>query len=108
MTIMPKDELLTEVADIYAQLDPARQRTLTREANRLLREQQGKEDRFGAAVSVALAGISLSVSDAATLTSFSEYEIRDAISTGELPAVKRGKRLAILVGDLRSWASALP
>lgn len=47
--------------------------------------------------------LSVSVKDAAVLTSFSEYEIRDAINKGELPAIRRGRRLAILVPDLTAW-----
>lgn len=52
--------------------------------------------------------LSVSVRDAALLTSFSEYEIRNAINKGELPAIKRGRRLAILLPDLTAWLNALP
>lgn len=47
--------------------------------------------------------LSVSVKDAAALTSFSEYEIRDAINRGELPHLRRGRRYAILVSDLTAW-----
>ena len=47
--------------------------------------------------------LSVSVKDAAALTSFSEYEIRSAINKEELPVIKRGRRIAILVPDLTAW-----
>jgi excisionase family DNA binding protein len=52
--------------------------------------------------------ISVSVADAAGMTSFSEYVIRNAIDRGELPAVRHGRRIAIRVGDLERWIDTLP
>ena len=52
--------------------------------------------------------LSVSVRDAAALTSFSEYEIRKAISAGELPAIRRGVRIAILTSELEAWLQSLP
>jgi len=52
--------------------------------------------------------LSVSVKDAAVLTSFSEYEIRDAINKGELAAIRRGRRIAILVPDLTEWLKGHP
>jgi len=52
--------------------------------------------------------LTVSVADAAQLTSFSQYEIRKAINAGELPAIKRGVRLAIFVTDLTAWLQSLP
>ena len=52
--------------------------------------------------------LSVSVRDAAILTSFSEYEIRSAINARELPAIKRGRRLAILLPDLTAWLQSQP
>ena len=47
--------------------------------------------------------LSVSVADAAAMTSFSQYEIREAINAGELPAIRRGRRIAILTPDLETW-----
>jgi hypothetical protein len=52
--------------------------------------------------------LSVSVRDAAGLTSFSEYEIRKAINAGELKARRRGVRIAILIEDLQDWLKSLP
>ncbi len=52
--------------------------------------------------------LSVSVRDAALLTSFSEYEIRKAINAGELEAVRRGVRIAIPVTALTAWIESLP
>lgn len=52
--------------------------------------------------------LSVSVRDAAGATSLSEYEIRQAINKGELPAVKRGRRLVIPYDALQSWLKSLP
>lgn len=51
--------------------------------------------------------LSVSVRDAAVLTSFSEYEIRNAINAGELAAVRYGKRIAVKVDELRQWVDTL-
>jgi hypothetical protein len=52
--------------------------------------------------------LSVSVHDASVLTSFSEYEIRKAVNKGELVAMKRGRRIAILVTELTNWLESLP
>ena len=52
--------------------------------------------------------LSISVREAAATTSFSEYEIRNAINSGQLPAVRLGRRIAILTTDLKAWLEALP
>lgn len=52
--------------------------------------------------------LSVSVRDAAALTSLSEYEIRTAVSKGELPAGRRGRRIFIFPEDLTAWLRSLP
>ena len=52
--------------------------------------------------------LSISVADAAAVTSFSQALIRDAINRGQLPAVKNGRRIAIRVTDLNAWLESLP
>lgn len=52
--------------------------------------------------------LSVSVREAAALTSLSEYEIRSAVNAQELPASRRGTRIIILTDDLRTWLHALP
>lgn len=52
------------------------------------------------------AALSVSVKDAAALTSFSDYEIRNAINKGELPVIRRGRRIAIPVPELTAWLRA--
>jgi hypothetical protein len=47
--------------------------------------------------------LSVSVKDAAVLTSFSEYEIRNAIDKGEMAVIRRGRRIAIPVPELTAW-----
>ena len=47
--------------------------------------------------------LSVSVRDASALTSLSEYEIRAAINKGELPAVRRGRRILIFPADIQAW-----
>ena len=51
--------------------------------------------------------LSISVRDAAALTSLSEFEVRKAINSGDLTARKVGRRLVILTEDLRKWLDAL-
>ena len=52
--------------------------------------------------------LSVSVRDAAALTGLSEYEIRTAVSKGELFARKRGRRIVIPVDGLKAWIDGLP
>ena len=52
--------------------------------------------------------LSVSVRDAAAMTSLSEYEIRNAVNKGELPAVRRGRRIVIFPADLTTWLKSLP
>lgn len=51
--------------------------------------------------------LSISVREAAALTSFSEYEIRNAVNSGQLPAIRLGRRIAILTTDLKAWLESL-
>lgn len=53
------------------------------------------------------ATVSVSVADAAAMTSFSQYDIRNAINRGELPAVQHGKQIAVKVDELRQWVDTL-
>lgn len=52
--------------------------------------------------------LSVSVQDAAHMTSLSTYIIRTAINKGELKAKKFGTRIAIKVTDLSAWLDAQP
>ena len=52
--------------------------------------------------------ISVSVHDAAALTSLSEFEIRNAVSKGELVAHRHDKRILIRTPDLTRWVESLP
>jgi hypothetical protein len=42
------------------------------------------------------------------MTSFSEFIIREVINSGELPAIRHGRRIAIRVGDLERWLDTRP
>ena len=52
--------------------------------------------------------LSLSVRDAALLTSLSEYEVRDLINKGTLPARRRGRRILVDYTALVEWYRSLP
>lgn len=52
--------------------------------------------------------LSLSVRDAAALTSLSEYEIRDLVHAGTIPARRRGRRILIDYSALLDWFGSLP
>lgn len=52
--------------------------------------------------------LSLSVRDAALATSLSEYEIRQLVNNGTLPAVRRGRRILIDYDGLRAYLRSLP
>lgn len=50
--------------------------------------------------------LGVSVKDAASMTSFSEFEIRDAINHNEMTVVRRGRRISIPVDELNKWYRA--
>jgi excisionase family DNA binding protein len=50
----------------------------------------------------------LSVADASQLSSVGRSQIYEAIASGELRAVKRGRSTLILPADLRAWIENLP
>ena len=52
--------------------------------------------------------IGLSVRDAATLTSLSEWEIREAIANEEIPVRRRGRRIMIDRDTLVAWYESHP
>ena len=52
--------------------------------------------------------IGLSVRDAATLTSLSEWEIREAIANEEIPVRRRGRRIMIDHDALVAWYESHP
>lgn len=52
--------------------------------------------------------ISISVREAALLTSLSEYEIRELVNAGTLPARRRGRRILIDYTALVEWYRSLP
>ena len=52
--------------------------------------------------------LSVSVQDAADMTSLSTFLIRTAINKGDLKAKKVGTRIAIKVDDLAAWLDAQP
>ncbi|ELF6207506.1 helix-turn-helix domain-containing protein [Pseudomonas putida] len=51
----------------------------------------------------ALPSLSVSVEEAARLTSHSRSGIYEAIASGELKAFKLGRRRLILVSELKTW-----
>ena len=50
--------------------------------------------------------IGLSVADAAELTSFSEWVIRAGVNSGEIPAIRKGRRIAVDYAGLMAWFKA--
>jgi excisionase family DNA binding protein len=52
--------------------------------------------------------LSLSVRDAALLTSLSEYEIRALVNAGTIPARRSGRRILIDYAGLQSYIKSLP
>ncbi|NYG05709.1 excisionase family DNA binding protein [Phycicoccus badiiscoriae] len=52
--------------------------------------------------------IAVSVKEASGLTGLSEYELRQAINRGELPAKRRGRRVLVPVDGLKTWIDSLP
>ena len=52
--------------------------------------------------------ISVSVADAAKLTSLSEWEIREAVNSRQIAARRKGRRILIDYAALIDWYRALP
>jgi excisionase family DNA binding protein len=52
--------------------------------------------------------LTLSVRDAALATSLSEYEIRDLVNRGTIPARRNGRRILIDFNGLQTYIRSLP
>jgi excisionase family DNA binding protein len=57
---------------------------------------------------VTMSQLAYSVLEACEATRIGRTNLYEAIRSGQLRAVKHGKRTLILVGDLRRWLESLP
>ena len=52
--------------------------------------------------------LALTIAEACRMSGFSRTSLYAEIGAGKLRAVKRGRRTAILLDDLKAWLAALP
>ena len=52
--------------------------------------------------------LAYTVAEACTVTRTGKTALYEAIKTGELRAVKRGRRTLVLLADLKTWIEKLP
>jgi predicted DNA-binding transcriptional regulator AlpA len=56
----------------------------------------------------AIEKLALSIPEAVHASGFSRSSLYEEISAGRLRAIKRGRRIAILTIDFRTWLESLP
>jgi excisionase family DNA binding protein len=59
-------------------------------------------------MALAIEKLALTIPEAVEASGFSRSSIYEEISAGRLRAVKRGRRVAILTDDFRTWLGNLP
>ena len=61
-----------------------------------------------AKVNIAMKSLAYTIAEACTATRTGKTALYEAIKTGELRAVKRGRRTLVLPTDLKEWIEKLP